>query len=275
VPVVIRGYYDMSKCERPEKIRSVTLAGYAGTLEKWEEFEVEWARVLAGDGNRPSTTSLHMKDANTFNGEFSRSDGWTPEHVKALFTDAANCLSALENRGDDDRCLFSGVSCTVRLDDYERAVKTLPNLKRKEPEAICVDRVTGRAIRMLAPPEGAHVDDLKSVGHVELWFDQNEPFINKIDRVWRQRPAPDRPKVLELVRAVKNRDATTKTTPFQAADFLAWNTNRYVTEGDVHAFARRFLTPMFDYTYEKLVEEYKDWKGYVRTGKYRPPTAAV
>jgi hypothetical protein len=266
--VAIQGYYDGSVSYGVR--RSVTLAGYAATPQKWAEFEAAWQGVLAGDGTRPAARLLHMTDAHTLNGEFSAERGWTRAHVESLLNDVARCLNQLGRRDDHEPYSFLGGSCTVPLDDYARAVEQLPNLKRKEPEAICVDCVAQIALGMMAPLEGrAHVDELKKVGSVELFFDQNERFFHKINRIWLQRRVSDRPKVLELVSDLKTGDAK-MLAPLQAADYLAWLTNKHLRDKDAAAGARRILSaPMFafDYTYERLVTDYKNWNGYLAPKK--------
>ena len=268
--VVIRGYYDCSDTHEGPR-RSITLAGYAATLEKLAELDALWPSVLAGDGKRPAVSCLHMTDAYALKGAFTRKNGWTRTHVWSLFGDVAHCLSKVGQRREGDQYTFLGATCTIPLDDYERAVAVLPNLKNKEPEAICVDCVTEVALRMLAPLEGgAEVDDLKKLGSVEFFFDHNENFLHKINRVWIQPPAPDRPRVLELVRDI--RAVKEKPPALQAADYLAWMTNRHLRDCDVRFGVFRILSaPMFgfDYTYDRLVQEYKDWNGYPRSGKRR------
>jgi hypothetical protein len=81
---------------------------------------------------------------------------------------------------------------------------------------------------------------------------------------------PDRPRVLELVRDIKA--LKEKPPALQAADYLAWMTNRHLRDRDVRYGVFRILAaPMFgfDYTYDRLVQDYKDWNGYFRSGKRR------
>ena len=271
MPIVIRGFYDGSATAVGPR-RSITLAGYAGTPEKLAVLEALWPDVLAGDGSRPAVACLHMTDAHALKGAFTPEKGWTKKHVWRLFCDVASCLSKVGRRREGEQYAFLGATCTIPLDDYERAVSALPNLKNKEPEAICVDCVTEVAIRMLAPiGGGAEVDELKSVGSVELFFDHNEPFLHKINRVWIQRAAPDKPRVLELVSRIE--PLKDKPPALQAADYLAWLTNRHLRDGDIQCGVFRIVSaPMFgfEYTYDRLLQEYKDWNGYFRSGKRHP-----
>lgn len=268
--VIIRGYYDGSAThEGPH--RSITLAGYAATPEKLAELDALWPDVLEGDGTRPAAACLHMTDAYSLRGAFSQENGWTAKHVWSLFHDVARCLSKVGRRSEGAQHTFLGATCTIPLDDYERALAVLPNLRNKEPEAICVNCVTEVALRMLAPIDGsAEVDELKKVGHVEFFFDHNERFLHKINRVWIQPLAPDRPRVLELVGEIKA--LKDKPPALQAADYLAWMTNRHLRDRDVRCGVFRILSaPMFgfDYTYDRLVQDYKEWNGYLRSGKRR------
>lgn len=58
----------------------------------------------------------------------------------------------------------------------------------------------------------------------------------------------------------------------QAADYLAWMTNRHLRDGDVRCGVFRILSaPMFgfDYTYDRLVQDYREWNGCFRSGRRR------
>lgn len=254
--VSVKAYYDGSGADEG-KARSISLAGYAGPPDFWAYFEERWKSVLAGDGQRPVARYLHMRDANALRGEFSPENGWTKLAVTALIDDVMKCLNAASNEHGDR---VSGVSCTVRLDDYERALSVLPQLQNKEPAAICVDNCVTVALQLLPEaPEGQGI--LGKLDSIELYFDRNERFLHKINRIW-NRPYAKRSKPLQLVHRIVSVDMKS-TYPLQAADFLAWHTNRHLSSQDLLAGLRRVLAaPMVgtEYDYAKLIERYKDWK---------------
>jgi hypothetical protein len=66
-------------------------------------------------------------------------------------------------------------------------------------------------------------------GTVELFFDKGEPFMHKIDKIWRTK-SENKPQVLQLVSSIEQSDTKTSI-GLQAADFLAWSVNRYHTYG--------------------------------------------
>jgi hypothetical protein len=263
VAVAVQAYYDGSGGPSPSNGPSITLAGYAARPEFWAEFEPKWNLVLAGDGRRPAARYLHMKEVNGLQGEFSRERGWDEQTVKALLVDVGNCLSTAwnENQGDADTPQrFSGVSCTVWLNDYASAVAQLPELGKKPPEAICVDVCVSVALRLLPQaPQGQGI--LGKTGSVELCFDTNEGFLRRIFPLWR-RPFHKRSRPLQLVHRIRSADME-RTAPLQAADYLAWNTNRHLAQGDLPSGIRRVLSaPMVgsEYDLAKLLNEYRDWK---------------
>ena len=182
------------------------------------------------------------------------------------------CLSKVGRRSEGARYHVSRSNLyRSPLDDYERAVAVLPNLRNKEPEAICVDRVTEVALRMLAPIDGgAEVDDLKKVGSVEFFFDHNEKYSHRSTVCGVSRVLPTGHACSSCVRDVKA--LKEKLPALQAADYLAWMTNRHLRDRDVRCGVFRVLSaPMVgcDYTYDRLVQDYKDWNGYFESGKRR------
>lgn len=214
--IAIQAYYDGSGRSDDPNTHFLTLAGYAGTPKAWQQFEERWVRVL----KRHNCLYLHMSDARSLRGEFA---GWTYAHVITLLTDLFNeCLSPTgwgEFKGE-----FYGASCTVNLADYEKALVDIPSLK--EPEAICVDYVV--TIALMALPENLDKPFGKE-GTVELYFDKGESFMHKIDRIWRSKPNNQLEGPFRLVSNIGKADAT-EVIGLQAADYLAWHTNRHYAQ---------------------------------------------
>lgn len=187
-----------------------------------------------------------MREANGLRDKF---EGWTHDRVDAVMRDLFNtCLSPAG--WDEFRGRFVGAACTVNLEDYARARTEFPRLERKEPEAICVDHVVTIALMTLPEDLGK---PFGKAGTVELTFDRGEQFRHKINRMWTAR-AGIRPAVMDLVSLVTDGDMR-QLPGLQAADLLAWHTNRYRREGFLGApesgVFRVFATPnhetYFDY----------------------------
>ncbi len=248
--IAIQAYYDGSGKSEDPNVRFLTLAGYVGTPNAWQQFEERWHRVL----QRWDCAYLHMNEARSLKGEFAARKGWTKDRVNVLLQDLFNeCLSPIgwgEFKGE-----FYGASCTVNLEDYRRACADMP---LNEPEAICVDCVVTVALRAL--PENLEQPFGKE-GSVEICFDKGEPFMHKVDKIWRSKPNNQLEGPLQLVRSIGAKDMR-DVIGLQAADFLAWHTNRYYTHGfrePTGAFAgitRVMATPMFEwyYDYDRLKE---------------------
>jgi hypothetical protein len=200
-----------------------------------------------------------MREAHLLQGEFASTNGWTHEKVKGLLQNLINeCLS--ETGWGSFKGEFYGASCTINLKDYKRICSDMPTHKLKEPEAICVDHVATIALKAL--PENPSMPFGKE-GTVELFFDKGESFMNKVDRVWRSKSHDKLEGPLQLVSNIASADMH-KTIGLQAADFLAWHTNRCYTHGLSEAsgafagVARVLSTPTYDrycdYEYLKILQ---------------------
>ncbi len=220
--VVIKAYYDGSGSRSDRNARFLTLAGYAGTPRAWQQVEGRWHRVL----NRFGCKYLHMKEARALQKAFARRAGWSHERVTMLLADLFNeCLAP--TAWEDFRGEFRGTACTVNLEDYARVLAEAPSRAAKEPESICVDFVV--TVALMSLPENA-AKPLGKEGTVELFFDKNESFMHMIDRVWRSRRNNELGDPLRLVSNIAEVDMR-QAVGLQAADLLAWHTNRYYTHG--------------------------------------------
>lgn len=248
----IRAYYDGSGNPRDSQAQFLTLAGYAGTANAWQAFEKKWASVL----QRHGCEYLHMREAWSLVGEFAKRKGWAKEKVQSLLADLFNeCLSPIGWQNFKGQ--FYGASCIVNLADYKKAHIEMPQLK--EPESICVDFVV--TIALMALPENLSLPFGKE-GTIQLFFDKNEPFRHKVERTWRKKPRKKLEHPLRLVSSIEEADLR-DVIGLQAADFLAWSTNRYYVHGltERGAFAgiaRVLASPVFEryYDYNKLQKEF-------------------
>lgn len=97
-------YLDASGSAKSQSARVVSMGGLVGHERAWAAFESEWAEMLTASG----VTALHMKDFSHFHGEF---EGWReqPERRAALLRDA----SALVHKHN-----LRTVGATLDLDAY-------------------------------------------------------------------------------------------------------------------------------------------------------------
>lgn len=266
--VAFRAYFDGSGSPaKGDRGPVVALAGYAATPDVWTDFEADWWSVLADDTHRPACRCLHMKDANALRGEFSTQYGWSHEGVRRLLADLFNRCFAPRGLQMEPAEALIGASCWVDLDAYERVCQQYPHFRAKSPQALCVDHVVGTVLRLLVPdPDGgSYATDLVARGEsVDLFFDRKEPFRREIQRVWEARPWRQRSAVLKLVRSL-NSTSPESSAALQAADFLAWHTNRDLRSepGDLAArlmmwLATRCVPQAYDY--EELARTAAGWK---------------
>lgn len=267
----IIAFYDGSIGHRDGRRHSVTLAGYAARREVWDEFEPLWRGVLADSSNRPPCEALHMRTAMTLNKEFSARNGWTKSRVQSLLMDLSNkCLSPLGWRESVEDGLV-GASCTVTLDDYARAQQDCPYLRGMEPEEVCVNCLAEVALKML-PEDPAGTCGKR--GSLHMYFDRNEKFMHKLNAPWLQRRLRGGP--LLLIEKIEAADSAMHP-GLQAADYLAWLTNRdriLRDAGETYLALRMMmiaaaLVGTEHYDYEKLMKRYREWPVRVATGNTR------
>ena len=265
----IVGHYDGSSSDRNGKAVRVTLAGYAANRQVWREVEAVWRRVLADDSTRPGADCLHMWQANALSDEFSLANGWTKEKVDSLLNDLSNhCLSPYGTREPIEDSLVGAV-CTVEIDDYFRAQNECPYLQGMTPEEVCVNYLAEVALGLLPEDPNGHMG--KS-GSVEMYFDRGERFMRTIYRPWQQhRRKSGSLKLIHKIEQARSEDFV----GLQAADFLAWHTNRDWWKRDTGEKDLRLRMRMIAgglvssdrYDYAKLVARYKNWPAQDADGR--------
>ena len=249
---VLLAYFDGSGNSRGTGTRSITLAGYVGTEATWGRLQANWQDVL----ERWNCRYLHMREARSLIGEFAASKGWTHDRVDLLLAALFNeCLAP--SRKEEFSGQFYGASCSVNLPDYRKGHAEIKNLK--EPESLCVDFVV--TVALMALPENREMP-LGKEGTMKLVFDNKELFMSKVVRAWTRRRRNKRDP-LSLITSAEKQDAQ-NCAGLQAADFLAWSTNRYLGEGLTTRFSsmaglfRVLATPGFEchYDYARLKADF-------------------
>jgi hypothetical protein len=268
---MVVGFYDGSSSERNgEKVR-ITLAGYAAKPHVWRDVEDVWRRVLDGDSGRPKVDCLHMWQANALSDQFALANGWTKSKVDSLLNDLSNrCLSPYGAREPIEDSLVGAV-CTVEIEDYRRAQDECPYLQGMPPEEVCVNYVAEVALRLLPEdPNGI----MGKAGAVDMYFDRGEKFMRTIYRPWQQhRKNGGLLKLINRIESKRSEDLP----GLQAADFLAWHTNRdwwTRDRGDMDLLLRmRMIAAGLlcsdRYDYAKLTDRYKDWPARDPDGRVR------
>ena len=210
VCAVIHGYCDGSNSDG-----LIGLGAYVAPTVFWGQFEAAWPTVLAG-----RVPGVHMKDL------YRRTDprafaGVSQDVATAVVDDCVTYLSGLS------MFAFRRYSCVVRLADFEAAQKQAPGLAGKTAQDICVDACTGRIFR----PHLQEPGDPER--NIVLFFDGNEPFRHRINRVFereRNRRENGWSPFVRSIGAVDNSDNSVL--PLQACDVLAWVARRYRANND-------------------------------------------
>lgn len=222
--VLLKVCCDGSGSTSDPNAKYLTLAGYIGTFDAWAEFERRWDKVL----RRWGCSYLHMVDAWSFRGEFS---GWTEKQVKAFLGDLFNKCFTPIGRGKKYKGKFYGISCTVNLNDYRNVAKERGVSLRQNPEALCVHTILKAALMGL--PDNPDKPSGKD-GSLELYFDNNEPFLHEIEKLRKDIPREQLAiHPLGLISSMGKYDMR-RVIGIQAADYLAWQTNRYHASNPQH-----------------------------------------
>jgi hypothetical protein len=204
-------YYDGTIDGKHKK--AMTLTGLAAPERLWVTFEAEWDKCLTGNH---VYEDFHMTDFMSGQGYWAT----LGKHEKEkLIKDLWNVFG----RNRDSR--LRAYSCTVLLEEYKKAQLKVPNLR--EPEAMCVDFCVG-GLQLTK-------EELSIPKPILLYFDRNEKFMHKINRVWQKIPgknnyAGTRRGWPYQIRNIIPVDMSY--IPIQAADMIAWSINHQYCKPD-------------------------------------------
>lgn len=233
---MIKAYFDGSRYDGPG-IKLLSLGGVVASESVWSDFNQKWRTELQKYG----LTIFHMKDAMGRRGEFY---GWERQNIENLLKTLTNILF-----GFFERHLLVK-SCTINLDDHQKAKALIPNLK--EPEAICVDFCCGTPVSLEedVPPHRPYSD-------IVYCFDQNERFLRFIDRAWRLRRKRRRGGWPQQVQKILQA-STVEEPGLQAADLIAWSTNatyREVKRAYPYFLLNVFMGMHAFFDYDRILQE--------------------
>lgn len=236
--MTVRAYYDGCGHSNDNATKILTLSGIVSTDQLWPEFESKWRDMLRCHNIR----QVHMTDLMALQGEYKE---WDETRQQALVRDAFNVIGGFRGKHLWAR------SASVPLSDYRKARKTIANLRA--PEAICVNFCFGGPN---LPPDYAGRERC-----ILLHFDRGEKFMHTVNRVWqkfKKEPNAGWPRqVLDIVST-----NAVSCYPIQAADILAWITNRYHRDADCWngwLFMSTYLTINHSvalYDYSRISREY-------------------
>jgi hypothetical protein len=218
-PIALHSYFDGSYSGKSWREGDfVTLAGYAAEDSIWSDFDTEWNKILADDRVRPKADHLHMKYAAHLEGIFNWRNKWNLKKVESLLTDLLLYLQTL------DKQRFHQFACSIDLSAYRKLLAEGWSIP--DPVALC----NGYC------PEGALVWYLGIypgvIDSAHYFFDVSEPFKGPFEALWKRekqdlspRPIAAYWQIIKSVTTIEMKDRP----PLQAADLLAWASNRVLT----------------------------------------------
>jgi len=179
----------------------VCLAGYLSDDDGWTQFSEKWGKLLIKHG----IPYIHMKELISLRGPYENL-GWTPAQRDDVVNDFIDVIRAHIQVG-------FGVAVDAK---YFRSMCADAQKKIGDPAYFCLHRILYLIIKKL-----------KSVGYqpsVTITFDDCEEFSVRCYRIWSKlrKIVPD---VHDYVPSISFADDQ-KFWPLQAADILAWVTNK-------------------------------------------------
>jgi hypothetical protein len=219
--VALASYFDGSYIGRSWTDGSfVTLAGFAAEDTIWAHFNDRWQAILDDDSKRPKTKYLHMSEAVHLKREFSHRNGWDVQKVFALVTDLLMYMQTL------DKQRLRQFACTVDLKVHRKLLAE--GRKLNDPIEICNEYCPYSVLAW-------YVTKYPGVIHsAHYFFDKDEPFQEAFREKWSEekerRISPGGADMFwSLIKSVAS--AAMRSTPaLQAADLLAWATNRILSK---------------------------------------------
>ncbi len=205
---MLTAFLDESGSADDPQAVSFSIAGYVAPAEEWEHFQERWQDVLG----RPQYAAeyFHCREAMHRRGVFK---GWPRGRIDELYRHLLAILKTYASRG---------VASAVQLNSFRKLVTGHALQKIDSPYSLCLQSCMLLIQKLVLAEFGED--------RIILIIDRNEKF---------------RHEVVELFEKVKERGeiagdplridridfrSAGKTPGLQAADVLAWETNKYMTE---------------------------------------------
>jgi hypothetical protein len=192
----------------------------------WTEFDANWREVLKATDMRPEAPYLHMREATKGIGPFNYRNGWNLKKVGHLVTDLLMYMQTV------DKKRFRQFGCTVDLEAYRKLAAE--GYSFNDPVDICNEFC---AFTVLTWYHSSYPGIIHSAHY---FFDVDEPFKAPFEEWWKTEkgqfldPTAMR-EVWSLIKTVTTADMRDKPA-LQAADLLAWATNRTMSKNPDAAF---------------------------------------
>lgn len=199
----------------------LTLAGFAANEDLWDQFEKKWDEILSS--HRPPTPYIHMWELAHYEKEFDKVKGW---NNRTGFELVMKCLGYM-NRLDKQK--FRMFYCAVDLSAHRNLIGETYQIP--SPVELCNKHCSEAVFNWYLAKHPGVVDPIRSIRY---YFDQDEYFRAPFQEKWRS----------EAKRSKRERSwnpwcsiaqvdtADMKSAPgIQAADMVAWGTNREMMQG--------------------------------------------
>ena len=216
---MLKAYYDGGNKSDSTAYKVLTLAGYAATDSIWIRVERQWTDVLA----HHKIGYMHMAEAMSLNGSYSKENGWDEAKVQNLLHDLVGVMESFKRRP------VTGVSCTVVLSDYLSARRTFADLP--PVENLCMTQCMGVALIWYGTLPRYSTDGYSKLPSecADLYFDRGEPFYGHAVDAWNHKTFRNRD-TFKAIRRIEQADM--RSVPgLQMADMLAWAHNRQYGSG--------------------------------------------
>lgn len=221
VLIALRSYFDGSKRGRKwTDCDVIALAGFAAGDEIMNEFERDYAVVLADDRFRPSAPYLHMKElrSQSKDSPFSPAKGWNDERRTRLAHDVLELLGSL------DKARSRLFVCSVEPRAIDRLRATDPTVP--SPIRICTHYCPHYVTAWYARDYPGIISDS------HYFFDWDEPFEPDFKRLRRLQMSnrfeiSGNKENWKLIKTITSMDPKSpEGAVLQIADLLAWGTVR-------------------------------------------------
>jgi len=209
--IAMKCYFDGSEGTDVHGDTWMTLAGFAAPDKSWESFETTWAKMLRE--RYPIAPYIHMWQIVSGTDPFERPNGWTEAKVISLVSDA---LELLKNR-----ISLHSFSCRVNLSARQRIIDEGHSVW--EPEKLCAGMCHALFRKWSLT---------KKLEAVYMFFDRGEQFIKPLKKQWLANRTPPGQVSIDPTKRVWDMivniidDDMERNPPLQAADMIAWSTNR-------------------------------------------------
>lgn len=215
-PIIVMNFYcDGSESHEDGQGQWLTLAGFVAGDSFWGRFERAWEVML--HDRYPKAPYLHMYELLGGEDPFESNAGWKKDKINALVVDAVKLLN---NIGVDD---YHSYVCSVDIKARQELVNRGSEIQ--DPHVLCANWCIGHAFRWYF--DRFPVDCLEPA---YLFFDRDEGFYAPFKKQWEQNRTPPGMVVKsslfwDWIEDIQEKESV-RTPGLQAADLLAWGTNR-------------------------------------------------